>query len=146
MWTTQKGDKMNTRVFFVVDSSEDNEEIFETLEEANKFFRVIKNNPNASIYIAIVKNAFKEDTGEWNYDDRADTFEKIQVLQKGEETTYDLKKDHAGIKAQIREWETKIDNINRQLTTVFEELTLGDIPAIQEQLDDISHEIMSINL
>jgi hypothetical protein len=74
---------MNTRVFFVVDSSEHNEEIFETLEEASEFFRVIKDSPNASIYIAIVQNAFKEDTGAWNYDDRVDTFEKIQVLERG---------------------------------------------------------------
>ena len=62
------------------------------------------------------------------------------------ETEYDLKKDHEGIKAQIKEWETKIDDIFRQLNTVFEESTLGDIPKIQEQLDDISHEMMSINL
>lgn len=59
---------------------------------------------------------------------------------------YSLKKDHADIKAQIKEWETQIDDINKRLTTVFEESTLGDIRPIQDELDSISDEMMSINL
>lgn len=82
---------------------------------------------------------------------------KIGVLQdimqdycKGEPfivvTPYDIVNDHTGIKTQIKEWETKIDNINKQLSTVFEESTLGDIRLIQDELDGISDEMMSINL
>jgi len=75
-----------TRLFFVTTSSEDNEEIFETLQEARKHFETIKNSKNASIQIALVKNAYKEKdlkntfNGGWNYEDFSDTFEFIKEI------------------------------------------------------------------
>ena len=79
-----------TRVFFVVDSIEDNEEIFETKEEAVNWLNGIAKKNKPRIYIAIVKNAYKEhdyigkkELG-WNYDDRSDTFEIIKLLKGGE--------------------------------------------------------------
>lgn len=77
------------RVFFVVDSIEDNEELFETYEKAEAYQMTLPKtrtydeigSPNKPrIYIAMVRNAFKEDDGGWNYDDLADTFQFIQEV------------------------------------------------------------------
>ena len=68
-----------TRVFFVVDSQEDNEEIFETFGEAEQQYNKLGDKPR--LYVALVKNAYKEpESGIWNYEDMADTFEIIKVL------------------------------------------------------------------
>lgn len=67
-----------TRVFFVVDSVDDNEELFETLEAAQAYKLSDTSDPStARVRVAIVNNAFREDNGSWNYDDRADTFQFI---------------------------------------------------------------------
>lgn len=73
-----------TRLFFVVDSVPANEEIFETLEEADKFYnaKVEAKEDSPRIRICIVKNAYREDNGGWNYDDQADTFETVKTIQE----------------------------------------------------------------
>jgi hypothetical protein len=60
--------------------------------------------------------------------------------------TYNLKQDHTAIKELIKEWEMEIDTINVALETVFNESTLGDIPDLQRRLDNMSDEMMSINV
>lgn len=70
------------RLFFVVDQVGVNEEIFETLEEADDYaIRLQKQGgKHARIRVAIVQNAYKD--GEvWNYDDLSDTFRFIYNLQ-----------------------------------------------------------------
>lgn len=73
-----------TRIFFIVDSLEDNEDIFETLEEAKRYINLnFFDNKTAKprLYIAYVKNCFYEkNTKSWNYNDYADTFEFIKQL------------------------------------------------------------------
>ena len=71
-----------TRVFFVVDSIEDNEEIFETRESAEEFMSELEKKDKPRLYVAIVKNAYREGHG-WNYDDRSNTFEIIKFLKRG---------------------------------------------------------------
>lgn len=70
-----------TRVFFVTDSIEANEELHETLEDAVDY---AKNEMDAGsgrrIRVCIVRNAFREVDGGWNYDDQADTFEEVKTL------------------------------------------------------------------
>lgn len=78
-----------TRLFFVVDQwSEDFEsygncEIFETLEEAEKWAEENNNSTNIHprIRVAMTKNAYREDNGEWNYEDFSDTFEFIRTIE-----------------------------------------------------------------
>lgn len=68
------------RLFWVVDSPEDNEEIFATREKADKYAvkRYGKQAPYR-IYIAEVKNYYwDKQAGGWNYDDQADTFNGFQ--------------------------------------------------------------------
>lgn len=71
-----------TRVFYVVDSEEDNEELFETLEGAEAHLvSVINSGVKGRLYIAQVRNAYREPINdEWNYEDRSDTFNIIQIL------------------------------------------------------------------
>ena len=73
-----------TRLFFVVDSWNDNEEIYETLEQAEKLYYLLEkeNSPNCKprLYIAMVKNAYQEGSG-WNYDDFSDTFQIIEIIK-----------------------------------------------------------------
>jgi hypothetical protein len=70
-----------TRLFFVVDSKEDNEEIFDTYEDACDLYNKIKYSNHPRMYIAKVKNAFREKKPSgWNYDDLSDTFEIVQFL------------------------------------------------------------------
>lgn len=72
-----------TRVFFITDSLEDNEEIFDSLEEAREYFVKMKKVDKPRLYVAIVKNSFKELDGTWNYEDRLDTFEIIKFIIGG---------------------------------------------------------------
>lgn len=71
------------RLFFVTDSTEDNEEIFETLQEAEEYLKRTKLGKNPRIRICMVRNAYKEDNGGWNYDDYSDTFETVKVIKGG---------------------------------------------------------------
>lgn len=75
------------KLFFVVDnvrdynSIQDNEEIFEFLEDAEAY-RISAYGPlKGRIRIAIVRNYFREeDLGGWNYEDRSNTFKFITTL------------------------------------------------------------------
>jgi hypothetical protein len=94
--TTKQGNIMNhvdeadnTRVFFVTDSLDNNEEIFETLEEAEEFLDTIPEKRELDdigqsnerrLRICLVRHAYKEANGGWNYDDCVDTFETIKAL------------------------------------------------------------------
>lgn len=70
-----------TRVFYIVDSLEDNEELYETREGAEKAFDLLKKEDKPRLYIAMVRNAFREAiNGEWNYEDRSDTFRIVYNL------------------------------------------------------------------
>lgn len=51
--------------------------------------------------------------------------------------TYDLKKDHASIKKQIKDWEGRIDHIVALLPINS---------AIANELEDMSHEMSAINI
>jgi len=72
---------MEKRLFWVVDSLNDNEEIFETLQEADEFLLTLDPEDKPRINICIVKNAYKEENGQWTYEDLADTFEIIRKVQ-----------------------------------------------------------------
>lgn len=67
------------RVFFVVDSVEDNEEIFETFAEAEKMYRMIDEVYKPRLYVALVEHAYKENDM-WTYSDQSDTFDLVKVL------------------------------------------------------------------
>lgn len=78
------------RLFFVVwgkdinndESGEINREIFETLEEADEYITENKLDTfHTHIAVSIVKNAYREDDGKWNYEDLSDTFQDIYNLQ-----------------------------------------------------------------
>lgn len=69
----------DTRLFFVTDSADDNEEIFETLEDAEEYIEATKFNAPPRIRICIVRNAYKEGGGEWNYDDLSNTFTTVMT-------------------------------------------------------------------
>jgi hypothetical protein len=72
----------DTRVFFVTDGKTTNEEIFETLEEAQQYMLdAIDSEDSPRVYIAMVKNAYKED-GKWNYEDFSDTFRIVKVIDE----------------------------------------------------------------
>jgi hypothetical protein len=71
-------DKEETRLFFAVDSEENNPEIFETLESAKLWQKV----EGGKIWIAIVKNAYKEEgLNAWNYEDFSDTFTFVKYME-----------------------------------------------------------------
>lgn len=74
--------KQETRLFYVVDSIDKNEEIFETLEKAEEYYlKNINEDEPQRVYIAFVKNAYyEEDLKEWNYEDFSDTFTIIKFL------------------------------------------------------------------
>jgi hypothetical protein len=78
-----------TRVFFVVSSEESNDEIFETLEDAQAYrVSVVGTERGSLLRVALVRNAYQEedtstDNGladRWNYEDEADTFQFIKTL------------------------------------------------------------------
>lgn len=79
-----------TRVFFVVDDIDQDEEIFETLQEAQKYYSEINSRHQPRLYIALVNNAYKDiqpstDSGlsdRWNYNDLSDTFEIIKIIKE----------------------------------------------------------------
>ena len=70
-----------TRLFFVTDSVEDNEEIFETLEDAEEYVQATKFKATPRTRICMVKHAYREANGEWNYDDLSNTFETVKVVR-----------------------------------------------------------------
>lgn len=72
--------KNETRVFFVVDSIEDNEELFETLESAKEYLDTLSPKDKPRVRVCIVRHAHKEPEGSWNYTDLSDTFEEIKTL------------------------------------------------------------------
>lgn len=77
------GCESEARVFYVVDSIEDNEELFETLEQAENYQNTLKKEDKPRLYIAMVRNAFyEEDLRGWNYDDLADTFNIIKIISE----------------------------------------------------------------
>lgn len=71
-----------TRLFFVVDSAESERELFETQEQAEAFALSLADSQETDIItsICIVRNAYKEDDGQWNYNDLSDTFQEVEVL------------------------------------------------------------------
>jgi len=77
-----------TRLFFVVDSEYDNEELYTTLEEAEKEYSKLlteDNNCKARLRICLVKNAYRQSGSQpgnnyWNYDDYSDTFETVKTI------------------------------------------------------------------
>lgn len=74
-----------TRVFFVVDSKDDNEEIYTSLEEANLAFDKLKGREGKRLYIAYVRNSYftiDGRNGKWNYDDHSDTFNIIRIIRE----------------------------------------------------------------
>lgn len=77
-----KNEENKTKLFFVVDSLESNEEIFETYEEANRYLNTgFFDEDKPRLYIAMVRNYFyEEELKSWNYDDYADTFTIIKIL------------------------------------------------------------------
>jgi hypothetical protein len=74
---------MATRLFYVLDSDEANEEIFETLEDAEGAYAHENSiSKTARLYIAQVRNAYRiSELSEWNYEDHADTFTIIKILK-----------------------------------------------------------------
>lgn len=71
-----------TRLFYVVDSVKDNEEIFATLEGAEKFYNAILKKNKPRLCIAMVKNAyFDKSCNSWNYEDYSDTFRFVKKLE-----------------------------------------------------------------
>jgi hypothetical protein len=73
-WTLEEMEDSDTRVFFIIYGEETNRELFETLEKAEEFYNSIKDKEKA-IMIGMVRNAYKEVDGSWNYDDLCDTFD-----------------------------------------------------------------------
>lgn len=73
----------NTRLFYVVDAPEVNEELFTTYEKAlDEYKEMVKLNLSPRIRICQVKHSYKE-MGGWNYDDYSDTFETVKELING---------------------------------------------------------------
>lgn len=73
----------DTRVFFVVDSIEDNEEIFTTLQEAREWWKKINPKDKPRIYVALVENAYYDhELKGWNYEDFSNTFEIIHFIKE----------------------------------------------------------------
>lgn len=73
----------DTRLFYVVDAPEVNEEIFETFEEAlNEYDEMDRIDLSPRLYVGEVRNSFREDD-HWNYDDLIDTFDIIKVIKGG---------------------------------------------------------------
>lgn len=70
-----------TRLFYVVDSIDDNEELYTTEEDALDAYKKIYNDTPENkprLYIAEVRNAYYEkDIKAWNYEDCSDTFTNL---------------------------------------------------------------------
>lgn len=74
-----------TRVFFVVDSLEANEQLFTTYGEAKRFYQELQADKHelARIRVCLVNNAYQEHDGGkmfWNYEDKSDTFTTVETL------------------------------------------------------------------
>lgn len=65
------------RLFWVTDSTEDNEEIFTCLQDAEEYIEATKFGAPPRIRICVVRNAYQDERGEWNYDDFANTFSTV---------------------------------------------------------------------
>lgn len=74
------------RLFWVVDSDEDNEEIFETQDQANSYAEKYGKREPYRIYIGEVRNFYQEADGGWNYDDHSDTFSHIITITTQSDT------------------------------------------------------------
>ena len=75
-------ERPDTRVFFVTDSLEDNEELHETLEQARAhLLSAMNSNTNRRIRVCLVRHAYKENE-RWNYDDYSDTFTEIKLMEE----------------------------------------------------------------
>ena len=74
------GEYDEVRLFFVTDSADDNEELFETLEDAREHVEATKFREEPRLRICVVRNSYKEDNGEWNYEDHSDTFTTIKEI------------------------------------------------------------------
>lgn len=72
-----------TRVFFVVDAPDINEELFTELElAADEANELAKLGNEARVRICLVRHAYyEEELAGWNYDDWADTFETVKVIE-----------------------------------------------------------------
>jgi hypothetical protein len=73
----------DTRLFFVVEGVDTNEEIFETLETATSYFHEVVKEDKARVYVGLVRNAYEETdrSGKkigWNYEDFSNTFTIIK--------------------------------------------------------------------
>lgn len=70
--------KPATRLFFVTDTLEDNEEIFDTMETALTYFDTLPKMDRPRLYVAMVRNAYIDaSTDTWTYEDQGDTFVEI---------------------------------------------------------------------
>ena len=75
-------ERTDTRVFFVTDSLENNEELHETLEQAQAHLSfAMSSNTHRRIRVCLVRHAYKENEG-WNYDDHQDTFTEIKLMEE----------------------------------------------------------------
>lgn len=72
---------MGTRLFFVTDSKEENEEIFSVKSQAYAHFNGMNTGTGRRIRICMVRNYWR-DGNKWNYDDLSDTFETVKILEQ----------------------------------------------------------------
>jgi len=76
-----------SRLFWVVDSPDYNEEIFVTKKQAVKYAKRFGKQEPYTISIAEVRNFYWEkDLKGWNYDDQADTFDTIITIVRQTDT------------------------------------------------------------
>lgn len=73
-----------TRLFYVVDSIDDNEELYTTYQDAvnaHNNINFLRPESKPRLYIAEVKNAYyDEELQDWNYEDYSDTFNIVSKL------------------------------------------------------------------
>lgn len=70
-----------TRLFFVVDADNVNDELFETYEDSELYAEALRQQkePGVRVRICIVRNSYREVNG-WNYDDLSNTFETVSDI------------------------------------------------------------------
>jgi hypothetical protein len=78
--------KEQVRLFWVVDSPDDNPEIFTTETDAEAYAKKYGDKAPYTIGIAEVRHFYQEPSGEWNYDDLVDTFRRIITLTMQNDT------------------------------------------------------------
>jgi len=59
---------------------------------------------------------------------------------------YDLKKDHAEIKKEIKGWELKIDEMLKNYGENLNDMYMDDGNSISAELDQMSQNMMAINI